>query len=144
MDDLYEEYKATVEEQRLTFEQSMLCDYLVKSLPNEYYLPLRQTFRGKSSKDKEWLEVINAAREVHDDQVELIKAKKKTGNRPGTSKSPQTPSPSTAKKNRRVERRREISYEAEEEEEANLAKPTQRKYQYDGNCGKCGKYGHKT
>ena len=105
MDDLYEEYKATVEEQRLTFEQSMLCDYLVKSLPNEYYLPLRQTFRGKSSKDKEWLEVINAAREVHDDQVELIKAKKKTGNRPGTSKSPQTPSPSTAKKNRIVERR---------------------------------------
>ena len=53
IDDLYEEYKATVEEQRLTFEQSMLCDYLIKSLPDAYYLPLRQTFRGKSSKDKE-------------------------------------------------------------------------------------------
>lgn len=104
IDDLYEEYKATVEEQRLTFEQSMLCDYLIKSLPDAYYLPLRQTFRGKSSKDKEWLKVINAAREVHYDQVELLKAKK-TGNLPGTSKSPQTPSPSTSRKNKKVERR---------------------------------------
>ena len=34
IDDLYEEYMATVEEQRLTFEQSMLSDYPIKSLPN--------------------------------------------------------------------------------------------------------------
>ena len=48
IDDLYEEYKATVEEQRLEFEQSMLLDYLIKSLPDSYYLSLRQSFRGKA------------------------------------------------------------------------------------------------
>ena len=42
IDDLYEEYKATVEEQRLTFEQSVLCDYLIKSLPDSSILSITQ------------------------------------------------------------------------------------------------------
>ena len=42
INDLYEEYKATVEEQRLEFEQSMLSDHLMKSLPDSYYLAVSQ------------------------------------------------------------------------------------------------------
>ena len=61
INDQYKEYKATVEEQRLMFKQSMLSDYLIKSLPNSYYLSLRQSFRGKAHKDKEWLQVMTAA-----------------------------------------------------------------------------------
>ena len=61
IDDLYKEYKATVEEQRLMFEQSMLCDYLIKSLPDSYYLSLRQSFCSKSHKDKELLQVMTTA-----------------------------------------------------------------------------------
>lgn len=95
IDDLYEEYKSTVKEQRLKFEQSMLSKYLIKSLPDSYYLPVKQSFCGKAQKDKEWLNMMTTAREVHDDQVALLKAKKKATGRQGTALK-NTPSLSTS------------------------------------------------
>ena len=42
-DNLYELYKSSVKEQHLKFEQSMLSNYLIKSLPDSYHLVVKQS-----------------------------------------------------------------------------------------------------
>ena len=77
LNDLYESYKSTVKEQHLKFEQSMLSKYLIKSLPDSFHLAMKQLFRGKTHKDKKWINMMVVAQEVHDDQIMLLKQKKK-------------------------------------------------------------------
>ena len=61
INNLHESYKSTVEGQCLKFEQSMLSEYLIKSLPDSYHLTIKQSFRGKTHKDKKWINVMVVA-----------------------------------------------------------------------------------
>lgn len=73
MDNLYDQYRRSVGEERLDLEQQMLPDYLIESLPDAFILSIRARFMGKSRKKRVWDRTMSIARDVLETQMQIAK-----------------------------------------------------------------------